>query len=244
MSERRERRGLDPKRAAHITVVGKKGSGKTELAHALFRSYPYDKLLIDPNGDMKVDGEAIRLPDPPPAMWPRAAQLDALLGEVAGRRRYHELYYVPDYGDPGYAENIDRALGLAFAKPGRKAVMVDEAHDAFPAAQMVKRPHARRTLRHLRHATELLIAATPRTMTVDPLLISQADWVYVFNLPGPADRRRVADNIGWTPKEFDEAVFALGEHEYLRYEAAAAGGQGELSHFPPLPEHLIRHHRD
>ncbi len=238
-----ETRLLDPRRSTHITVVGRKGSGKTELAHALFRSYPYDKLLIDPNGDMLVGEDVIRLADPPPATWPRTKELEGRLGKATRHPRYHELYYTPDYGDPAYGENIDRALGLALAKPGEKAVMVDEAHDAFPAAQMVKRPHARRTLRHLRHHTMVLIVATPRTMTVDPLMISQADWVYVFRLPGPADRRRVADNIGWTPKAFDEAVFALSTHEYLRYEAAANDGEGELVHFPPLPRDLIVGHK-
>jgi len=235
---------LDPSKAVQIAVVGRKGSGKTELADALWRSYPYDKLRIDPNGDMINPPDAIALADPPPARWPRRADLERILAERVRRQpRYHTLVYTPDFGEPGYAENIDRAIGLAYAHPGRKALFVDEAHEAFPAAQMVKRPHARRALRHGRHADLTLILATPRALTIDPLCISQADWVYVFALPNPADRRRVADNIGWTPKAFDEAVFSLGRWSYLRYEAAANTGQGELASFPPLPEKLILHHK-
>lgn len=234
---------LDPKSSLIIFVCGQKKTGKTELAHVLFRSYPFDKLLIDPNGDMKVEPEAIVLPDPPPGRWPTRAELESQAVTKLGRPpRYHSLVYRPDFGDPGYGDNIDRAVGIGYAHEGPTAEMIDEAHDAFPAGQMMKRPHARRAIRHNRHATLTLILATQRALMITPLCISNADWVYIFKLRAPSDRRRVADNIGWDPKEFDEAVFSLKEHEYLRYESAANGGEGELLLFPPLPEHLILHH--
>lgn len=234
----------DAKRSTQVLVVGQKGTGKTELGDVLFRSYPFDKLLVDVNGDMKVVEEAIVLPDPPPSRWPTRAELEHQAATRLGRPpRFHSLVYRPDFGDPGYGENLDRAIGMAMGHAGRKAVFVDEAHEAFPVTQMVKRPHARRAVRHGRHYTLTLILATPRPMTITTQCISQADWVYVFKLRAPADRRRVADNIGWDPKEFDEAVFSLKEHEYLRYESAANGGEGDLLSFPPLPEHLIQHHK-
>ena len=80
-------------------------------------------------------------------------------------------------------------------------------------------------------------------MTIDPLCISQADWVYVFKLRSASDRKRVSENIGWDAKEFDAAVHGLGDHEFLRYESAANAGEGELCHFPALPEELILHHK-
>jgi hypothetical protein len=245
MTESPEHAGeLDPARSVVVLVVGQKGTGKTELGDVLFRSYPYDKVLLDLNGDMKTEPEAIELDDPPPARWPARAALDRAASERIGRKpRHHTLVYRPDFGDPGYGENIDRAIGLAFSHEGKTACFVDEAHDAFPAGQMIRRPHARRAIRHSRHGTLTLIMATPRPMTITPLCISQADWVYVFKLRSPADRKRVVDNIGWTPKEFDEAIFSLGDHEYLRYEGAANGGAGELLIFPPLPAHLLRHHK-
>jgi DNA helicase HerA-like ATPase len=101
----------------------------------------------------------------------------------------------------------------------------------------------RRALRQGRHQHLTMILATPRPLTVDPLVLSQSDWVYVFRLPNPNDRKRVAESIGWDPKDFDEAVFALGPYEYLRYQADATGGAGDLAHFPPLPPELIRHHK-
>lgn len=236
--------GPDAHKATHIFVTGKKGTGKTELAHVLHRSYPYDKVLVDPNGDVKTTPTAIELGPAPPAHWPPQALLDDALRKTTGAtRRYHELVVRPDFGAPTYATDIDRALGMAFSHPGPTEIFIDEAHEAFPTSQMVKRPHARRALRHGRHGTLTQIYATPRPMTITPLTISQADWVYVFMLPNPADRKRVAENIGWDPKDFDEAVFSLGDHEYLRYESGANGGQGELLAFPALPANLIRHHK-
>lgn len=243
--EERARRPLDPKRSGQVIVVGQKGTGKTELADALFRSYPFTKLLVDINRDMKVTPDAIELPDPPPARWPARADLDRQLRTRLGRPpRHHTLVYRPDSGDPGYTTNLDRAIGVALGHEGRKCVFVDEAHDAFPASQMHRRPHARRAVRHGRHYTLFLILATPRPMTITPLCLSQADWVYAFKLRSAADRRRVAENIGWELSDYDAANAELGEHEYLRYDSAANGGAGELLIFPPLPAHLIQHHKD
>lgn len=226
-----ERQGeLDPHKAVAIAVLGKKGTGKTELAYHLFSTYPYDRVLIDPNGDIVREPEWEELERPVPARWPG-------WGGGTGEPKRRTFVYVPDFADPAHAEELDRVYALALVHP-RTLVMTDEAHEGFPANGMDKRPHARRLLRHHRHGPASHIEATPRALTVDPLVISQADWVYCFKLPNRADRKRVAENIGWDPKEFDEAIFGLGPHEYLRYDASS----DELAHFPALPAHLIKHH--
>jgi hypothetical protein len=97
----------------------------------------------------------------------------------------------------------------------------------------------RRSLRQGRHREQTLILATPRPVTVDPLVIANANWVYVFKLPNPNDRKRVAETIGWEPKDFDAAVFDLSDFEYLRYD----GKKDELVHLPPLPAEALKHHR-
>lgn len=241
--EREDRRGgIDPGKSVQIVVVGKKGSGKTELAHVLYRSWPFDKLVVDPNHDIKVDEDTIELGDAPPAHWPPAAELNARLAEQdLVERRYHSLRVTPDHGSPTFEDDIDRSIGLVYGHPGSLA-FVDEAHYAAPVNHMHKHPHMRRALTTGRHARMSMILATPRVLGITVLCLMQADWVYVFRLPHPADRRRVAQSIGWTQKLFDEAHNSLGDYEYLRYESGANGGAGELLIFPALPQKLIRHH--
>jgi len=226
---------LDPHKAIQVAVVGKKGSGKTELAWLLFESYPFDRVLVDPNQDIQVDPETTEdLEEPIPTRWP--GQTVEALDERRERRQRRTLRYVPDFGSPEYREELDRAVGLAYGHP-RTLLFVDEAHEAAPAGRTP--PHMRRALRQGRHRHLSMILATPRPVTVDPLVLSQADWVYVFKLPNPNDRKRVAETIGWDPKSFDEAVFDLGPFEHLRYDAA----RDDLAHMPAIPPELIKHHR-
>jgi hypothetical protein len=233
-TEKSGTRNPDPHKPTQIAIVGKKGSGKTELAMVLFESYPFDRLGVDPNGDIHFPEGTLDLEPPIPARWP-GERFDRATGH-GERRRPQTLRYVPDFGEPDYREQLDRAIGLAYSHP-RTCALVDEAHEAFPAGQTP--PHGRRALRQGRHHDLTLILATPRPLTVDPLVVSQADWVYVFKLPNPNDRKRVAESIGWDPKTFDEAVHELGTFEYLRYDSA----RDDLAHFPALPANVIRHHK-
>jgi hypothetical protein len=227
-------RELDPHKPTQITVVGKKGSGKTELAYLIFESYPFDRVLVDPNHDIKVPEDTEDLEDPVPTRWPGQTWTD-LTGEKE-QKKFKTFRYIPDFGSPDYLDELDRAVGLAYSHP-RTMLFVDECHEAAPAGRTP--PHMRRALRQGRHRQLSMILATPRPVTVDPLVISQADWVYVFKLPNPNDRKRVAETIGWDPKVFDEAVFSLGEYEYLRFDSA----RDDLAHFPAIPKDLIKHHR-
>lgn len=225
-------------KATHVFVTGKKGEGKSELAWNLFASYPYDRLVIDPAGDLKVPDDTLELAgDDIPKRWP-TDRIEAARAQLGAReRRPQTIRYTPDFASPTYEGDIDRAIALAFSHP-RTCLMVDEGHEAAPAGRTP--PFARRALRQGRHRDLTQIWATPRPMTIDPLTIAQSDWVYVFRLPNPADRRRVADCIGWDPKTFDAAVAALGPHEYLRYDAA----RDDLAHMDPLPADLLAHHKD
>lgn len=225
-----EARQPQPHKPSQISILGKKGYGKTELGWLLFESYPYDRLLVDPNSDIKADPETTEDLDEIPARWP---------SHRFERGERNTLRYVPDFGAHDYLDEIDRAIGMAYAHGPTvpTAVFVDEAHEALPAGRTP--PHARRALRQGRHQDLTLIFATPRPMTCDPLMISQADWVYIFKLPHPADRKRVAENIGWDPKDFDEAVHQLDKFEYLRFDSA----EDDLAHFPPLPEDKLAHHK-
>lgn len=225
----------DPHKSTHICLVGKKHTGKTELAYVLFDSYPFDRLAVDPPGDLKMPEDTVQL-DPLPHRWP-GTTVESVTGER--RRERTTLHYVPNFHSPTYRQDMDQACGLAYGH-GRCCLLFDEVHEGAPANQVP--PHMRRVLRQARHRALTTIFATQRPLTVDPLVISQADYLYVFKLPNPNDRKRVAETIGWTQKSFDEAVGGLGNYEYLRYDAGANAGEGDLAHFPALPEERIAHH--
>ena len=225
----------DPRDSVQIFICGKKKSGKTELAFHLFDGYPFDRICIDPNGDIKMPPDTLELTSPLPTRWPGEAYETAF-----GKKRRQTLHFVPEVHLDGYKEEMDRAVALAYAH-GNSALFFDECQVGAPANQTP--PHMRRALWQGRHSPMTLILASPRPMTIDPLCISQADYVYAFKLQNPADRKRVAENIGWDPKDFDDAMAELKAYEFLRYEAGAEEGSGELVHFPALPPHLIRHHQ-
>lgn len=224
--------GIDPTKSIHVAVIGRKRSGKSELAWALFNSYPFDRVLVDPNGDLKVGPTVEDIEAPIPSRWPSWPTTEP---HRAPKRR--TLRFVPNYLDPAVYEDIDRVVGLAFGHR-RTMLFVDECHVAAPAGQMAKHPHMARALRQQRHAELSMILANPRALTVDPLVIAQADLTYIFKLPNPADRKRVAECIGYDPADLSAAIDALGQYEYLCYDVTT----DELTHYPPLPKSLIVGH--
>lgn len=218
--------GLDPQKGGQVFISGKKGQGKSVLARRLFDSYPYDRLVLDVTGDLTDDFRRDGLPfkkltgDALPIRWPKDPE--------EGRST---LVLAPDMGDEATAvDQMDRALGLALDN-GPALVWCDEVGEFSRAGRTP--PNLRRALHHGRHRKLFLLLCGPRPMDVDPLCISQADAVGTFRTPNPNDRKRIAENIGWPPKQFDAAVHALGNHEYLWWESSS--DTEEILHMPPLP---------
>lgn len=210
---------VNPRKSAFLTIVGKKGSGKSVLARRFWETYPFDALAVDPHGELG-DERAVPLKDPLPARWPFPADHE--------RGSASKLCYVPDPGSPTYKDDLDRAVGLAFNHRGC-LLWLDEVADLTTANSTP--PYMRRALHQGRHRDLTLMMCGPRPVDINPLVISQADLLFVFDLPNPKDRERIASTIGYPPKAFDERVHALGEHEYLRWDGK------ELLHYPPVPPH-------
>lgn len=216
---------LDPDKGGQVGIFGRKGSGKSVLARHFFDAYPYDRLVLDVTGDLsrdlRRDGvEFVRLdPDALPLRWPSSVDGSPVT-----------CVLVPDMGDEALAmDQMDRAIGLALAHR-RTLIWVDEIGSLTRNGKTP--PNLRRALHHGRHRQITLMVCGPRSKDVDLLVVSQCDVIYVFLMPNPADRRRLAENIGWPPDRFDDAVLALAKHEFLE---CVCTGEGGITHYPPLP---------
>lgn len=240
---------LDPAAAAIILSTGKKGSGKTINSLVIAQSWPYDMVVIDVAGD---DGPMETKPgtgthdrftihgtvEDLPRKWPEHLRADPPRPMI--------LRYVPDPGSPTELEDMDAVVGLAMqhsGDPNPVMLVIHEIGRVAPANRTP--PHMRRVLNHNRHRALTCVFAGPRPKTIDPLVIAQADLVYVFELKSPYDRKYVSDAIGWDPGEFDQAVHDLGLHEYLRFDARQDKPEQDgdtdwrLVHFAALPEDVV-----
>ena len=221
---------LDPDKSVYMAALGKKGSGKSKLARVIFDSYPYDKAILDVNGTDRPE----QLNDPEsgyieihvvPDEWPEDERIEG---------KPLVLYYSPDAGSETFLEDQDKFIGLCF-KHGRVLILVHEMGVLAAANRTPK--NTKRMLHQGRHRDLSAIMCAPRPATMDSLVITQSNFVYVFKLPNPRDRRMVADTIGWDPEDFDLAVKELEEHGYLRYDDGASEESGnQLLSFPPIPE--------
>lgn len=239
---------LDPSAAAIVGCFGRKGSGKSIMAMVYLRSWPYDAVVIDVAGD---DG-----PTPHPLgegthdVFDLHGTVDELPRKWPEEKRHEGrpmiLRYVPDAGSETELQDMDAMTGLAYThsdNPRPCMLVVHEIGRVAPANRTP--PNMRRVLNHSRHRTLTVVLCGPRPQTVDPLVLAQCDVVYVFELQNPADRRRIAESIGWNPQDFDAQVDDLGRHEYLRHDARMDKPQTDdepdyrLTRWPPLPEEVV-----
>lgn len=218
---------LDPDRSNFISIFGRKGSGKSELAKAYARAYPGPILLIDSTADVgDLGGLLVDFPSSPPDEWPTED------GEQLSVR------VVPDRLSPSSLEDVDRWIGLRyFASKGDKdrrvpatpaMIFVDELREVARANRV--KPHFDLVLNQGRHAKLTLLMCGPRTVGVDPLVLGQSDLAFFFALPHEADQERAAATLGIPVAEFAGLVNGLGEHEFLGFEQSSH----ELAIFPPL----------
>lgn len=243
---------LDVSSGLIIVCVGKKKSGKSVMGTLLARSYPGDLVVIDVAGD---DGP---IPPKQPTLVDRVTQdpvheLTGTVDELPGawpehlRERPDQrliLRYVPDPGSPTFLADMDAVVALAYAH-GRCCLLIHETGVLCPVGKVG--PHTRRVLMHNRHRQLTVINCMPRPKGIDPMVLGQADLVYVFDVPQKMDCERIGEIVGWPAEDVAEAVKDLGPHEYLRYDAnepkPPAGTDPEddprLLHFPALPQPVV-----
>lgn len=217
---------FDAAASAFVAIFGKKGSGKSVLGRHIFESYPHDRIVIDVTGDEGglAAAQTIReIPD----RWP--VEASSLI--APGHRKRQTLRYLPDMGSPTHREDLDRAIGIAY-QHRRTCAWVDEVMQVFPAGRTG--PWGTRALHQGRHRQLSLILCGPRPVDIDPLVLSQADRVYLFQMLHPLDIARAAGHMGVDPKRLEAAVRALPRFGYLCFDAAAPPDDN-LWEYPPLP---------
>ena len=218
---------LDPARPLIASAWGRKGSGKSVFNRRLYASWPFDKLAIDVNGDAAPGPDADRVSVPLPSKFPTGVPT---LGE---RRKPRNLHYRADPGSPTYADDLDRAVGMAlFPQAHRTMVWCGEVGEMMPNGRAG--PHMRRLLQQNRHYAISALFDGPRPVFVDPLVLAQSDLVACYQLPNPDDRKRIADSIGYPPQRFHaecEETWRRGKFWFLLWVQA----HHQLYRCAPLP---------
>lgn len=220
---------IDPSGDSQIILaVGRKGSGKSESARTFFRNWPgVDRIIIDVTGDADPgdDMQPVTLRNPLPDRLPERKQDE--------KDRPQTFRWIADPKSETFADDCDRALALAlYPKDEERLVWVDEGGEVFKAGQVG--PHGRTLLHQNRHYKVPTLICCPRPKGIDPLCVSQADRVLIYDLPHPLDRARIAENIGVPPKVLDrelEETKRRGPYWFTMYVAS----EHRLYRCPPLP---------
>lgn len=218
---------LDPAKTFIVSAWGKKGSGKSFFNSSLYQGWPWDKLAIDVNGNADVGPDAEKISLPLPKKFPDAS---LRMGE---RRRPRNLHFVADPGSDTYRDDLDRAVRLALLPQAKRTLLwAGEVGELMPNGR--PGPHMARSLMQSRHYNVSCLFDGPRPVWVDPQVLLQSDLVVVFELPNPADRKRIAETIGWEPREFEREYHETqdrGDFWHLIYDARGR----RLYRCPPVP---------
>lgn len=237
---------LNPADNQLMLFLGRKGSGKSQLARELFRNWPgADRLVVDATGDADPGKD---LPVEILRTIPKPVNDDEAIGlpprpKVDGREVPGIWRYIGNPMSPTYEDDLDRAIGLALFPRGRRTLLwIDEARTVMRSN--ATGPFARTLLEQSRHFHTSALICCPRPVTIDPLVLAQADRVCVFDVPAKADRERLADTLGYdrgvwnqwcnivAQRKYWFLMFVASEHEtYLCPPISPTGGTtgGQLS---------------
>lgn len=200
-----------------IAVFGGTGTGKSVLAHALFRSLPQEgwwKLIIDVT-DSIHEPSALTFFDPIDIPW----------GES------YSLRFVPDI-----SVSLDAQISELFMSVYYHGVCwywLDEANEISDAHKTAF--GLRKVLLQGRKAYVGGVSCTPRPKDISKSIITQSQFIAIFPLVDYDDRGTVAKNIGMTPAEFDDVISQLADYEYLWYDVR----NRTLYKVPPIPAEIV-----
>lgn len=220
---------LDPDTPTLILCVGRKGSGKSEMARAIYDSYPYDKVCIDTNLDARPPAkdpkDVIVVTAPPPKSMPTRDDGKPM-----------SAHYQANPLDDSYRDDLDRAISMALFPRDRPALIWWDEYAETDHTASHPSPHLRLALQQSRHYHLSALMCCPRPVTISPLARGQADLIFMFDVPNEDDRIALAKACGWPIPLFVEEMETTKRkwppHSYLLYDARA----GQLHRCAPLPE--------
>jgi hypothetical protein len=216
---------LDPTQPTLILLVGRKRSGKSETARAIYESYPFDKVVIDTNGDAGPPGDdVVVVTAPPPHQMP--ARDD---GKPAS------VHYQANPLSESYREDLDRAISMALFPSDRPALIWWDEYGETDYNASFPSPHLRLALQQSRHYGLSALMCCPRPTTISPLARGQADLIFIYDVPNKNDRIALAETAGWPPEKFITEMEITKrkwpKHSYLLWDAR----EHVLHRCPPIP---------
>lgn len=200
-----------------VAIFGGTGSGKSVLAHALHSSIPNEgwwKIIIDIT-DSIHEPTALTFYDPMNIPWDKA----------------FSLRFVPDI-----SISLDDQISELFINMYLHGVCwywLDEANEVSTAHRTIF--GLRKVLLQGRKAYVGGVCATPRPRDITKSIITQAQYIAIFDIVDYDDRSYVAKNIGMTPAEFDDLMSTLSEYGYLFYDVRYK----TLYEVPPIPVEIV-----
>ncbi len=174
----------------------------------------WHKLIVDIT-DSIIEPTALTFYDPMKIPWDEA----------------WNLRYVPDI-DANLEEQIN-ILYINIFQHGACWTWLDEANEVSTAHRTAF--GLRKVLLQGRKAFVGHVSCTPRPADISKSIVTQAQYLITFPLVDFDDRIRMARYLGMETLEFDEAIGALGEYQYLFYDVA----NRDLYRVPAIPTELV-----
>ena len=223
---------LDPNKSTLISSFGGKGTGKSAANRLIYQSYPFSKIAIDVNGNAEPGPDAVKISAPLPTHMPKPER-----DPDTNRLIYPNLHFVANPMRSEFRDDLDRGVGMALFPQQQDCLVWCGEIGEFTQANRTG-PMLRTLLMQSRHYHCSALFDGPRPMNIDPLVIAQSDVVFIFDLPNPNDRDRIADNIGVPPAEFRrecDETFRRGDFWFMCWD----GREKQLLRCEPLPEWAV-----
>lgn len=205
-----------------MAIFGMTGSGKSVLAHYMFRSVPnklptektdgFWRLCIDVT-DSIVD-DAVTFYDPVNVPWAEASS----------------LRFVPDVED---LENQINEVYNQVMLHGNVWVWLDEANEVSSAHRTIV--GLRRVLLQGRKFQIGNCSVTPRPVDITKSITTQSEHHFIFTLIEQDDRKRVAKNVGMELEEFDAMMSELPPFGYVWFSIR----DKTIFEMPPLDYEIV-----